>query len=151
MQDLMVLVLMLIGLAALGVFIAITVGVCDLIIFIRNKQHKKWCTWVFENHPELKELLFEYKRTRRNAVYTIKKIEEIKTEITKQTEENQYLPKGERVDGYIETLKEKYVWLKDLLEKQREEENEKKEALDKFWETNFPDLPEHKRLIWWSE
>jgi seryl-tRNA synthetase len=151
MQDLMVLVSMFIGLVALGILITITVGICDLVNFIRNKRHKKWCAWVFENHPELEELLFEYKRTRNNTVYTIKKIEEIKQEITKQVEENKYLPKGDRVDGYIETLKESYIWLKDLLEKQREEEKEKKEALTKFWETNFPDLPEHKRLMWWSE
>jgi hypothetical protein len=151
MQDLMVLVSMFIGLVALGILIAITVGICDLVNFIRNKRHKKWCAWVFENHPELEELLFEYKRTRNNTVYTIKKIEEIKQEITKQVEENKYLPKGDRVDGYIETLKESYIWLKDLLEKQREEEKEKKEALTKFWETNFPDLPERKRLMWWSE
>jgi seryl-tRNA synthetase len=151
MQDLMVLVSVFIGLVALGILIAITVGICDLVNFIRNKRHKKWCAWVFENHPELEELLFEYKRTRNNTVYTIKKIEEIKQEITKQVEENKYLPKGDRVDGYIETLKESYIWLKDLLEKQREEEKEKKEALTKFWETNFPDLPEHKRLMWWSE
>ena len=151
MQDLMILISMLIGLVALGVLIAITVGICDLINFFRNKRHKKWCAWVFENHPELEELLFEYKRTRNNTVYTIKKIEEIKQEITKQVEENKYLPKGDRVDGYIETLKESYIWLKDLLEKQKEEEKEKKEALTKFWETNFPNLPEHKRLMWWSE
>jgi hypothetical protein len=151
MQNLMVLVSMFIGLVALGILIAITVGICDLVNFIRNKRHKKWCAWVFENHPELEELLFEYKRTRNNTVYTIKKIEEIKQEITKQVEENKYLPKGDRVDGYIETLKESYIWLKDLLEKQREEEKEKKEALTKFWETNFPNLPEHKRLMWWSE
>lgn len=151
MQDLMVLVSMFIGLVALGILIAITVGICDLVNFIRNKRHKKWCAWVFENYPELEELLFEYKRTRNNTVYTIKKIEEIKQEITKQVEENKYLPKGDRVDGYIETLKESYIWLKDLLEKQREEEKEKKEVLTKFWETNFPNLPEHKRLMWWSE
>jgi hypothetical protein len=151
MQDLMVLVSTVIGLVALGILIAITVGICDLVYYIKDKKHKKWCAWVFENYPELEELLFEYKRTRNNTVYTIKKIEEIKQEITKQVEENKYLPKGDRVDGYIETLKESYIWLKDLLEKQREEEKEKKEALTKFWETNFPNLPEHKRLMWWSE
>lgn len=151
MQDAMILISMFIGLLVLSILIVITVGICDLINFFRNKRHKKWCAWVFENHPELKELLFEYKRTRNNTVYTVKKIEETKQEITKQIEENKYLPNGSRVDGYIGTLKGKYLWLKYLLERQKEEENEKKEALDKFWETNFPDLPEHKRLMWWSE
>ena len=151
MQNLMVLVSMLIGLVVLGVLIAITVGICDLIFSIKDKRHKKWCALVFEIYPELKELLFEYMRTRNNTVYTIQKIEEIKKEIAKQVEENKYLPKGDRIDGYIETLKERYLWLKDLLEKQRKAENKNKEALDKFWETNFPDLPECKRIMWWSE
>lgn len=151
MQDAMVLISMFIGLLILSILIVITVGICDLINFFRGKRHKKWCAWVFENYPELKELLIEYKRTRNNTVYTIKKIEEIKQEISKQVEENKYLPKGDRVDGYIETLKGKYCWLKILLEKQREEESKAEEDLVKFWETNFPDLPEHKRLMWWSE
>ena len=125
--------------------------IAEIIGRISLKLHNEWCAWVFENHPELKELLFEYKRTRNNTVYTIRKIEETKKEITKQVEENKYLPKGDRVDEYIETLKEKYLWLKDLLESQREEESEKEEALNRFWENNFPDLPEHKRIMWWSE
>lgn len=147
----MALISVLIGLVVFVVLLLTTCGICELIYYIKDKKHKKWCTWVFEKHPELKELLFEYNRTRNNTVYTIKKIEEIKKEITKQVEENKYLPKGDRVDEYIETLKEKYLWLKDLLEKQKEEEKEKKEALNRFWGTNFPDLPEHKRMMWWSE
>jgi hypothetical protein len=151
MEIVMALIYVLIGLAAFAVLLLVTWGLCELVYYIKDKKHEKWCAWVFENHPELEELLFEYKRTRNNTVYTIKKIEEIKQEITKQVEENKYLPKGDRVDGYIETLKESYIWLKDLLEKQREEEREKKEALTKFWKTNFPDLREDKWLMWWSE
>ena len=151
MENTIALISVFVWILMLAVLLLVTWGLCELVYYIKNKKNKKWCTWVFESYPELKELLFEYKRTRHNTIYTIKKIEEIKKEIIKQVEENEYLPKGDRVDEYIETLKEKYLWLKDLLEKQREEESEKKEALNKFWKTNFPDLPEHKRLMWWSE
>ena len=123
-------------------------AIAEIVCFIKDRQWKKWCNFVFASHPELKEMLSEYRRTRQNTLYTIRKIEETKTEITKQTEENKYLPKGDRVDGYIETLKENYLWLKDLLEKQREEENEKKTELDNFWEINFPNLREDKRIMW---
>lgn len=133
------------------VSVSLTVAITEFVYFIKNRKRKKWCNFVFATYPELKPMLDEYKRTRNNTVYTIKKIEEIKKEITKQTEENKYLPKGDRVDGYIETLKEKYVWLKDLLEKQEAEEVEKEEELNKFWETNFPNLREDKRIMWWSE
>jgi hypothetical protein len=147
MEGLIILI-MFFGIAFIG-FLAWAIA--ELVCFIQNRKWKKWCNFVFATYPELMPLLIEYKRTRHNTVYTITKIEEIKKEIVKQVEENKYLPKGDRVDGYIETLKEKYIWLKDLLEKQRVEENEKEEELNKFWETNFPNVREDKRIMWWSE
>ena len=144
----LVLLIVFFGVAFIG-FLAWVIA--EIVCFVKDRQWKKWCNFVFAAHPELTPLLTEYKRTRHNTVYTIKKIEELKQEIAKQVEENKYLPKGDRVDGYIETLKEKYIWLKNLLEKQRMEENEKKEELDKFWETNFPNLREDKRIMWWEE
>lgn len=144
----LVMVIVFGGFTAIGFFAWV---IATIIGHIKDRQWKKWCNFVFTTYPELKSLLIEYKRTCHNTVYTIKKIEETKKEIIKQVEENKYLPKGDRVDGYIETLKEKYIWLKNLLQKQKAEENEKKEELDKFWETNFPDLREDKRMMWWSE
>lgn len=151
MQDLMVFVSMLIGLVALGVLIAITVGMCDLINFIRNKRHKKWCAWVFENYPELKVLLSEYHRLRTEHADTVLSAYNLQRVIDEWVERNKYLPEGRRVDKHIETLKEQYQELLDIRAEQSELVDQAKEDLVKFWETNFPDLPEHKRLMWWSE
>ena len=151
MQDLMVFVSMLIGLLALGVLITITVGICDLINFIRNKRHKKWCAWVFENYPELKVLLSEYHRLRTERADTALSVYNLQRVIDEWVERNKYLPEGRRVDKHIETLKEQYQELLDIRAEQSELADQAKEDLVKFWETNFPDLPEHKRLMWWSE
>ena len=151
MQDLMVFVSMLIGLVALGVLIAITVGICDLINFIRNKRHKKWCAWVFENYPELKVLLSEYHRLRTEHGDTVRSACNLQRVIDDWVEQNKYLPEGRRVDKHIENLKEQYQELLDIRAEQGALVDKAKEDLVKFWENNFPDLPEHKRLMWWSE
>ena len=151
MEDLMVFVSMLIGLVALGVLIAITVGICDLINFIRSRRHKKWCTWVFENYPELKVLLSEYHRLRNEHADTALSVYNLERVIDEWIERNKYLPEGRRVDKHIENLKEQYQELLDIRAEQSELVDKAKEELVKFWENNFPNLPEHKRLMWWSE
>lgn len=151
MQDLMVLISMLIGLVALGIFIAITVGICDLVNFIRNKRHKKWCAWVFENYPELKVLLSESHRLRTECGDTVREAVILQKTIDELVEKNKYLPKGRRVDKHIEALKEQYQELLDIRAEQSELADKVWAELEEFWETNFPDLPEHKRLMWWSE
>ena len=151
MQDFVTLILMLIALGVLGVLVVITIGICDLINFIKNKRHKKWCAWVFENYPELKVLLSEYSRLRKEHCETTKNALEFQKSIDEWTEKNRYLPHGHRVDGHIESLKENYQELLEIKAEQWELVVEAKEDLVKFWEINFPDLPEHKRLMWWSE
>lgn len=151
MQDLMVLVSVVIGLAALGVLVVITVGICDLINFIRDKRHKKWCAWVFENYPELKVLLNEYHRLRMEHAAVVRSACHLQKEIDEWVEKNKYFPKCHRVDRHIENLKEQYQELLDIYPKQKELIIQAKEDLVKFWETNFPDLPEHKRIMWWNE
>ena len=151
MQDLMFLVSMLIGLVALGILIAITVGICDLVIFIRNKRHKKWCSWVFENYPELKVLLSEFHRLRTECVDTLREAVILQKTIDEWIEKNKYFPEGRRVDKHIEALKEQYQELLDIRAEQSELADKARAELEEFWETNFPDLPEHKRLMWWSE
>ena len=151
MQDLMVLVSMLIGLVALGILIAITVGICDLVNFIRNKRHKKWCAWVFENYPELKVLLSEFHRLRTEHGNTVREAIILQKTIDEWVEKNKYLPEGRRVDKHIEALKEQYQELLDIRAEQSELADKARAELEEFWETNFPDLPEHKRLMWWSE
>lgn len=151
MQDLEIFVSMLIGFMVLGVFIAITVGICVLVNFIRNKRHKKWCTWMFDNYPELKVLLSEYHRLRTEYSDTTRTACNLLKVIDEWVERNKYLPEGCRVDKHIENLKEQYQELLDIRAEQGELVDQAKEDLVNFWETNFPNLPEHKRLMWWSE
>lgn len=94
-------------------------------------------------------LLEEYMRTSNNVVYTVSEQYKLKEEINKQAEENKYLPKGDRVDAYIETLKEKYKWLDDLRKEQCAEKQLAHKKLELFWKTNFPNLKEEKRIMWW--
>lgn len=151
MQALMILTSILTGLVVLIILTGITVGICDLINFIRNKRHKKWCAWIFENYPELKMLLSEYHRLRTEHADTVRSAYNLQRAIDDWVEQNKYLPEGRRVDKHIENLKEQYQELLDIRAEQSELVDQAKEDLVKFWETNFPDLPEHKRLMWWSE
>ena len=125
--------------------------IAEIICRISLKRHNKWCAWVFEKYPELKVLLSEYSRLRKEHCETTKDALELQKSIDEWTEKNRYLPHGHRVDGHIESLKENYQELLEIKAEQWELVVEAKRALDSFWENNFPDLPEHKRLMWWSE
>lgn len=151
MESTMALISVFIGVAVLAVLLLVTVGICDLVNFISNKRHKKWCAWVFENYPELKVLLSEFHRLRTEHGNTVREAIILQKTIDEWVEKNKYLPEGRRVDKHIENLKEQYQELLDIRAEQGELVDQAKEDLVNFWETNFPDLPEHKRLMWWSE
>lgn len=151
MKGTMALISVFVGMLVLGILIAITVGICDLVNFIRNKRHKKWCAWVFENHPELKVLLSEYHRLRTEYADTVRDAVKLQKVIDEWVEKNKYLPKGHRVDDHIETLKEQYQELLDIRAEQSELSDKARAELEDFWKTNFPDLREDKWLMWWSE
>lgn len=151
MQDLMVLVFMVIGLVALGVLIAITVGLCDLVYYIKDKRHKKWCAWVFENYPELKVLLSEYHRLCSERADTVRDAVKLQKTIDEWVERNKYFPKGRRVDEHIEALKEQYQQLLDIRAEQSKLSDNARTELENFWKNNFPNLREGKWLMWWSE
>ena len=141
--------IMVICLFGLGILCAIAMGIGAIIAEIQDRIAKKRRAKLIKEYPELKELLAEYMRTQNNVGYTASKIYKLKEEINKQTEENKYLPKGDRVDAYIETLKEKYKWLDELKENQSIERDLAYKKLVLFWETNFPNLKEEKRIMWW--
>jgi aspartyl-tRNA synthetase len=141
-----VLVLVLFG---FGILCVIAMGIGALIASIQDKIEKKKRNKLVADYPELMPLLREYMRTQNNVAYTVKKQYELKEEINKQVEENKYLPKGDRVDAYIETLKEKYKWLDNLREEQYAEKQLAYKKLELFWATNFPNLKEEKRIMWW--
>lgn len=151
MEDVMVLVSVLIGLAVFGVLLLATWGLCELVYYFKDKKHKKWCAWVFENYPELKVLLSEYHRLRTEHGDTVREAVKLQKVIDEWVERNKYLPKGRRVDKHIEALKEQYQELLDIRAEQGELANKARAELEEFWKTNFPDLREDKWLIWWSE
>lgn len=146
MEDGLMMVIVLFG---LGILCAIALGIGAFIAEIQDRIEKKRRAKLIKEYPELKELLAEYMRTQNNVGYTASKIHLLKEEINKQIEENKYLPKGDRVDAYIETLKEKYKWLDELRENQSVERDLAYKKLVLFWETNFPNLKEEKRIMWW--
>lgn len=151
MENVMALISVLIGVAVFGVTILITWGLCELVYHIKDKKHKKWCAWVFENYPELKVLLSEFHRLRTECGDTVREAVILQKTIDEWIEKNKYLPEGRRVDKHIEALKEQYQELLDIRAEQSELADKARAELEEFWEINFPDLPEHKRLMWWSE
>lgn len=142
-------VIMILVLFGFGILCAIAIGISALIASIQDKIEKKKRNKLIADYPELMPLLQEYMRTQNNVRYTVSKIQKLKDEINKQVEENKYLPKGDRVDGYIEELKNRYVWLTDLKEQQSCERDLAHKKLELFWATNFPNLKEEKRIMWW--
>jgi hypothetical protein len=133
----------------LTILIAITCLIAWTITEIQDKIEKKKREKLIRDYPELMPLLEDYMRTSNNVAYTVSKQYKLKEEINQQTEENKYLPKGDRVDAYIETLKEKYKWLDDLRQEQYAEKQLAYKRLELFWKTNFPNLKEEKRIMWW--
>ena len=133
----------------LTILIAITCLIAWTITEIQDKIAKKKREKLIRDYPELMPLLEDYMRTSNNVAYTVSKQYKLKEEINQQTEENKYLPKGDRVDAYIETLKEKYKWLDDLRQEQYAEKQLAYKRLELFWKTNFPNLKEEKRVMWW--
>ena len=129
--------------------IVIACLVACAIAEIQDKIEKKKREKLIQDYPELMPLLEEYMRTCNNVAYTVQKQYKLKEEINKQVEENKYLPKGDRVDAYIETLKEKYKRLDNLREEQYAEKQLAYKKLELFWAANFPNLKEDKRIMWW--
>jgi hypothetical protein len=146
MEGLVILIVFL-GFAFIG-FIAWIIA--EIVCFIKDRQWKKWCNFVFTTYPELKVLLAEWSRLRKEHCETVKDALQLQKDIDGWTEKNKYLPHGHRVDGHIEALKEQYQELLEIRAEQSELADRAKEEIDKFWETNFPNLREDKRIMWWE-
>ena len=140
-----------IGMAVLGILLLATWGLCELFYYIKNKKHKKWCAWVFENYPELEVLLSEYHRLRTEHGDTVRDAVKLQKIIDEWIERNKYLPEGHRVDKHIEELKVQYQELLDIRAEQSELSDKARAELENFWKNNFPNLREDKWLMWWSE
>lgn len=146
MEGLVILIVFL-GFAFIG-FIAWIIA--EIVCFVKDRQWKKWCNFVFATYPELKVLLAEWSRLRKEHCETVKDALQLQKDIDEWTEKNKYLPHGHRVDGHIEALKEQYQELLEIRAEQSELADKAKEEIDKFWETNFPNLREDKRIMWWE-
>lgn len=151
MNDTIALISVFVGMVGLTVLIFVTWGICELVYYIKDKKHKKWCAWVFENYPELKVLLSEYHRLRYEYSDTVLDAVKLQKTIDDWVEKNKYLPHGNRVDAHIEALKEQYQELLDIRAEQSELVDKARADLEEFWKTNFPNLREDKWLMWWSE
>ena len=151
MENTIALISVFIGVAVLAVLLLVTWGLCELVYYIKDKKHKKWCAWVFENYPELKVLLSEFHRLRTECGDTVREAVILQKTIDEWVEKNKYLPEGRRVDKHIEELKEQYQELLDIRAEQSELADKARAELEEFWKNNFPDLREDKWLMWWSE
>ena len=143
-------ILLFIFIAVIPLILILTIGIVLLVNHIQNKRHLKWCNKIFKTHPELKTLLSEYHRLRMERYQTVKDAYQLQKDIDEWTEKNKYFPIEKRVDEHIENLKRHYCELLDIQAEQSELVENAKKDLILFWETNFPDLPEHKRLMWWE-
>ena len=139
---------LLIAFLSLVVLTLITWGICDLVNYIKTRRWEKWKNYCFSTYPELKVLLSEYSRLRREHRQTVQDALELQKNIDSWVEKNKYLPHGCRVDAHIESLKQNYQDLLDIKAEQWELVEKAKADLDNFWETNFPNLKKEKRLMW---
>ena len=122
--------------------------IAEIVGRIQTHKWNKWKNFCFATYPELKVMLSEYSRLRKEYCQTTKDAIELQKSIDEWTEKNKYLPHGHRVDGHIEALKENYQELLDIKAEQWELVEKAEVELDAFWETNFPNLREDKRLMW---
>jgi hypothetical protein len=143
-------ILLFIFIAGVPAILIVTIGIMLLVDHIRDKRHLKWCNKILKTHPELKVLLSEYHRLWMEHLQTVKDSYQWQKDIDEWTEKNKYLPIERRVDEHIENLKRHYCELLDIQAEQDTLIENAKKDLVLFWETNFPDLPEHKRLMWWE-
>ena len=139
---------LLIAFLSLVVLTLITWGICDLVNYIKTRRWEKWKNYCFSTYPELKVLLSEYSRLRKEHCHTVQEALELQKNIDSWVEKNKYLPHGCRVDAHIESLKQNYQDLLDIKAEQWELVEKAKADLDNFWETKFPNLKEEKRLMW---
>ena len=151
MENFILCLSIFIGMAVFGILLLATWGLCELVCYIKDKRHKKWCAWVFENYPELKVLLSEYHRLRTECGNTVRDAIKLQKVIDEWVEQNKYLPEGHRVDKHIEELKVQYKELLDIRAEQSELSDKARAELENFWKTNFPNLRKDKWLMWWIE
>ena len=120
-----------------------------MVINIQNKIEKKKNKKFLKDYPELKLLLSEYMRLTREHSQTSADWRSLKKSIDEWENENHYLPKDKKMDSHIEELKQGLWELKQIEQEQSILATKAYKELELFWVTNFPNLKEGKRIMWW--
>ena len=142
-------VIMVLALFGLGILCAIAMGIAALISSIQDKIAKKKRDKLIADYPELKLLLSEYMRLTNEHGDTCASIYRFTEEIDKWVKKNEYLPLDKKVDEHIEQLKVGLWELEQIRQTEKLEVEAARKKLELFWATNFPNLKEEKRIMWW--
>lgn len=140
---------MVLALFGLGILCTIAMGIAALISSIQDKIAKKKRDKLITDYPELKLLLSEYMRLTNEHGDTCASIYRLTEEIDKWVKKNEYLPLDKKVDEHIEQLKVGLWELEQIRQTEKLEVEMAKKKLELFWATNFPNLKEEKRIMWW--
>ena len=130
----------------------IALAISCVVDKIKAKQYENFRNKFFATYPELRVLLFTRKLHNDTWLDAQKSIREITDTIDKEREKMKYYPCHDyiRAAHHIENLKECRA---EMIEVSEEAERLCKEAtqeLTKWWETNFPNIREDKRIMWWE-
>ena len=142
------------GIALLIVFLCMFIiafailGMMNLYYSIKEKKWNKWVSKTLAKHPELKVLLSEYHRLRTEETELFWDIRKLQKDIDSWVEKNKYLPAGHRVDAHIENLKELLHEQEEIAVEYRELVAQARQDLEEFWEKNYPNIKEEKRIMW---
>ena len=142
-MEFMIVFLGLTLLAAIASIIALIIG------NIQDKIEKKKRKKLLKNYPELKLLLSEFMRLTNEHSQTFADYNNLKRKIDEWEIKNHYFPKDKKIDNHIETLKENLWELKQIEQEQSLLVKKARKELELFWTTNFPNLKEGKRIMWW--
>lgn len=139
-------IIFFLGLTALIVIICL---VAWTIATILDKTEEKKRKKLIRDYPELKLLLSEYMRLTNEHDQTQSDYNSLKKDIDEWETKNHYYPKDKKIDGHIEELK-KGLWELGEIAKEQDLLAEKAhKELELFWATNFPNLKEDERIMWW--
>ena len=134
----------------LGMFVLgfVIIGIMNLYYLIKEKRWNKWVAQTLAKHPELKVLLSEYHRLRNEEADLLLDIRKLRKDIDSWVEKNKYLPAGHRVDAHIEQLKELLHEQEEIAAEYRGLVAQARQDLEDFWEKNYPDIKEEKKIMW---
>lgn len=133
----------------LPLLVTVAVLIALMISNIQDKIAKKKREKLLKDYPELKLLLSEYMRLTNEHSQTSVDWCSLKKSIDEWEAKNHYLPKDKKMDKHIEELKQGLWELEQIKQEQSLLAKKARKELELFWATNFPNLKEGKRIMWW--